>query len=147
MGSDRPETESDAGSNAPSERAPPDDADSRPHGRWRPLAALLALVLAFAAAAMALAMVDIGGTPGCDDPAALAEERAETGATEVECFDGSQRQKVLSVVLGSASGLFAAFAAVVALVFALTGHRGGLMIRLTAAAIVLGGLGILVGSV
>ena len=147
MGSDQPETERDAGASAPSERAPPDDPDHPQHGLWRPLAALLALVLAFAAVAMALAMVDIGGTPRCDDPAALAEEIAETGATEVECFDGSETQKALSVVLGSASGLLAALAALAALVFALTGRRGSLMIRLTAAAIVLGGLGILVGSV
>jgi hypothetical protein len=116
-------------------------------GGWRLLGVVLALALAFACAVMVIAMLDIGDTPRCDDPAALEEERAESGDLVIECFDGSQAQKVISLVLGWPSAVLAGIAALVALFFAATGRQGQLLLRLTGTAIVLGGLSILIGSI
>jgi hypothetical protein len=113
-------------------------------GGWRALGVLLALALAFACAVMVIAMADIGGTPRCDDPAGIAEALAEG---ENECFDGSSTQKVLTLVLGWPSGILAGIAALVALYFAATGRRGRLLLQLTAAAIALGVLSIVIGSI
>jgi hypothetical protein len=116
-------------------------------GGWRLLGVVLALALAFACAVLVIAMLDIGDTPRCDDQAALEEERAETGDLVIECFEGSQAQKVISLVLGWPSGILAGIAALVALFFAATGRHGQLLLRLTGTAIVLGGLSILIGSI
>jgi hypothetical protein len=116
-------------------------------GGWRLLGVVLALALAFACAVLVIAMLDIGDTPRCDDPGALEEERAETGDLVIECFEGSQAQKVISLVLGWPSGILAGIAALVALFFAATGRNGQLLLRLTGTAIVLGGLSILIGSI
>jgi hypothetical protein len=129
----------------PPPEAPSDD-DKATTG-WRLLGVLLALALAFACAVMVIAMLDIGDTPRCDDPAALEEERAETDDLVIECFDGSQAQKVISLVLGWPSAILAGIAALVALFFAATGRQGQLLLRLTGTAIVLGGLSILIGSI
>jgi hypothetical protein len=125
--------------------APP--GEEEPSGGWRALGVVLALALAFACAVMVVAMVDIGDTPRCDDPAALEEERVESGDLVIECFDGSQTQKVISLVLGWPAGILAGIAALVALFFAATGRQGQLLLRLTGTAIVLGGLSILIGSI
>jgi membrane-associated PAP2 superfamily phosphatase len=126
----------------PPDRAPVDEGKAG--GGWRALGVLLALALAFACAVMVIAMVDIGGTPRCDDPAGIAEALAEG---ENECFDGSSAQKVITLVLGWPSGILAGIAALVALFFAATGRRGRLVLQLTAAAVVLGVLSIVIGSV
>jgi hypothetical protein len=126
----------------PPGRAPVDE--DKAGGGWRALGVLLALALAFACAVMVIAMVDIGGTPRCDDPAGIAEALAEG---ENECFDGSSTQKVLTLVLGWPSGILAGIAALLALYFAATGRRGRLLLQLTAAAIALGVLSIVIGSI
>jgi hypothetical protein len=64
-----------------------------------------------------------------------------------ECFDGSSTQKTISLVLGWPSGVMAGIAALLALFFAATGRQGRLVLQLTGAAVVLGGLSILIGSV
>jgi hypothetical protein len=124
----------------------PSEAEMESTG-WRLLGVLLALALAFACAVMVVTQVDIGDTPRCDDPAALEEERAETDDLVIECFDGSQTQKVISLVLGWPSAILAGIAALLALFFAATGRQGQLLLRLTGTAIVLGGLSILIGSI
>jgi hypothetical protein len=110
------------------------------------LGVILALALAFACAVMIVAMSDIGSTPRCDDPAAVAEEALENPGEEIECFDGSSAQKVATLVLGWPSGILAGIAALLAFFFAATGRRGRLLLQLTGAAIALGVLSILVGS-
>ena len=50
-------------------------------------------------------------------------------------------------MLGWPSGVLAGIAALVALYFAATGRRGRLLLQLTGAAIVLGAVSILIGSV
>jgi hypothetical protein len=121
--------------------------DEKPSGGWRALGVVLALALAFACAVMVIAMIDIADTPRCGDEAALTEEREETGDLVIECFEGSQAQKVISLILGWPSGVLAGIAALVALLFAATGRHGQLLLRLTGTAIVLGGLSILIGSI
>lgn len=117
--------------------------DDKASGGWRALAVVLALALAFACAVMVIAMSDIGDTPTCDD--VLSGKAALP--TDGQCFDGSSGQKTATLVLGWPSGVLAGIAALVALLFAGSGRRGRLLLQLTAAAIVLGGLSILIGSV
>ena len=127
--------------------AEPSADEEQPGSAWRVLGIILALALAFAAAVMIIVMVDVGGTPHCDDPAAIEEERRETGDLVIECFEGSEGQKVASLALGWPSGVVAAIAALLALYFAVTGRRGQLLLRLTGLAVVLGVLSIVIGSI
>jgi hypothetical protein len=134
----------------PAERAttpppppPPPTREDRAGGGWRVLAVILALALAFACAVMVVAMVDIGDTPTCDD--VLSGEAAVPA--DGECFDGSSTQKTISLILGWPSAVLAGIAALVALFFTVSGRQGRLVLQLTGAAIVLGALSILIGSV
>jgi hypothetical protein len=129
----------------------------KPGGGWRLLGVLLALALAFACAVMAVAMADIGGTEVCTE-LQDSGERLEPGE---ECFgeatvtfdgqivdaSGSTAQKTISLILGWPSAVLAGIAALLALYFAATGRQGRLVLQLTGAAIVLGGLSILIGSI
>jgi hypothetical protein len=116
--------------------------DGKAGGGWRALGLVLALVLAFACAVMVIAMADIGSTPTCDD----VRSGAAALPSDNECFDGSSGQKVASLVLGWPSGVLAGVAALIALMFTFTGRRGGLLLRITGIAVVLGALSILIGS-
>lgn len=117
--------------------------DEKASGGWRALGVVLALALAFACAVMIVAMGEIGDTPTCDD--ILSGEAALPA--DGECFDGSSAQKTISLILGWPSGILAGIAALMALYFAATGRRGRLLLQLTGAAIVLGALSILIGSI
>ena len=125
--------------------APPGTGDSgKASGGMRALGVLIALVLAFGAAVMIAVAIDIGDTSTCDDFASLpVEEQLEDN----ECFDGSSAQKSISVVLAWGSGIVGAIAVIVALMFAATGTRGPLLARVAGAAVVLGILSILIGSI
>ena len=129
---------------APPPPPPPVVVDGEPKATagWRALAVILFLALAFACAVMVIAMSDIGSTPTCDD---VLSGKAQL-PSDNECFDGSSAQKTASLVLGWPSGVLAGIAALVAVFFAATGRRGRLLLTLTGAAIVLGALSILVGS-
>jgi hypothetical protein len=119
------------------------EASSLGQGRtsvgWRVAGVLLAPVLAFGCAVMLVAMSDIGGTPTCE------ELKAANGVGE--CFSGSSLQKSITLGLGWASGALAGVAALAALTFVITGRRGRLALQFAAVAIVVGGLGILIGSI
>jgi hypothetical protein len=127
----------------PPPTGPAATGDETASGGWRALGVVLALALAFACAVMIVAMSDIGSTPTCDDVLSGAEPLPSDG----ECFDGSSGQKTASLVLGWPSGVVAGIAALVALYFAATGRNGRLLLQLTGAAVALGALSILVGSV
>ena len=118
-------------------------ADPTPSGGWRALAVVLALALAFASAVMVIAMSDIGSTPTCED--VLTGQAALP--SDGECFDGSSTKKTISLILGWPSGVLAGLAALLALYFAATGLRGRLVLQMTGAAVVLGALSIIVGSI
>ena len=113
----------------------------------RALGVLLALVLAFGAAVMIVAMVDINNTPRCDDPAGIAAyHRSHPFDRSISCFDGGQGKKVVVMGLGFAGGAVAAIAALLALMFTVTGLNGRRVLQATALAIILSGLSILIGS-
>lgn len=111
----------------------------KPSGGWRALAVLLGLALLFAGGVMVAVMVDLNDTP------LKAECTADPLCTEY--YDGSDTAKTITMILGFASGAFAAIGALLAFYFAATGRRGRLLLQLTGAAIVLGALSILVGSI
>ena len=123
--------------------APTADDDGKAGGGWRALSVILFLALAFACAVMIIAMADIADTPIEED--CIADNAA--GELCTEYFDGSSAQKVATLVLGFPSGVLAGIAALVALYFAATGRRGRLLLQLTGAAIALGVVSILIGSV
>ncbi|HLM30153.1 MAG TPA: hypothetical protein VK326_00655 [Solirubrobacterales bacterium] len=131
------------GTTTPPPPPPPPTTEERGGAGWRVLAVILALALAFACAVMVVAMVDIGDTPTCDD--VLSGEAAVP--SDGECFDGSSTQKTITLILGWPSAVLAGIAALVALFFTFTGRQGRLVLQLTGAAIVLGALSILIGSV
>lgn len=134
---------------SPETQPPPPPADSRPadkaSGGMRALAVLFALVLAFAAAVMIAVAVEIGDSATCEEFPTLSP--AEQLEQENECFDGSSGQKSATVILAYASGVIGAIAVLLALAFAITGRRGRPVLMATGAAVLLGGLSILVGSV
>jgi hypothetical protein len=112
----------------------------------RALGALLALALAFGAAVMILVAIDIGDTATCDEFFEDVASGQLVPELDDECFDGSSGQKAVSVILAWASGVVGAVAALIALLFAITGTRGGLLVRLAGAAVALGVLSIVIGS-
>jgi hypothetical protein len=110
------------------------------------LAVLAGLLLAFACAVMAAVMIDIGDSPRCDDRAELREELAESGP-DAECFEGSQAQKTISLILGWPSAVGGGLAFVLSIAFAITGRRGRPVALVAVAAMALGALSIVIGSV
>ena len=125
---------------------PPARPAGKAPGSMRALAVVLAIVLAFGAAIIIAVMADLGGRPRCDDTAAIIKAAA-THAGKVKCFDVGATQQVITLGLGWVGGVLGGIAALLALAFAITGRRGRLVLQLTAAAIVLSGLSILVGSI
>lgn len=113
----------------------------------RALAVLLALALAFGAAVMILVAIDIGDTATCDEFFDDVASGALVPDLDDECFDGSSAQKAVSVALAWASGIVGGLAVILALLFAATGRRGGLLVRVAGAAVVLGGLSIGIGNI
>ncbi|MGH2925039.1 MAG: hypothetical protein ACRDK1_03610 [Solirubrobacterales bacterium] len=114
----------------------------RGEGLRRGLAALLFVVLAFGCAVMLVSMADISQTPTCHDV-------QFNGATpnDGQCFDGTSLQKVVSLTLGFASGALAGIGGVLAILFAITGRRGRLLVALSVAALGLGVVSVVAGSV
>lgn len=113
----------------------------------RELGWVAAAGLAAAAILMVIWTTNIGEYPPCGDTTAVQNEREESGDLVVECFDGSQGRSDATVATGWASAALAGIAALVALFFAATGRRGELLPSLAGAAIVLGGLSLLLGSI
>ncbi len=128
--------------------APPATGDSgKASGGMRALGALIALVLAFGAAVMIAVAIDIGDTATCEDFLQDVASGERTLEIDDECFEGSSAQKSISVALAWASGVVGAIAVIVALMFAFTGTRAALLARVAGAAVVLGILSIVIGSV
>ena len=124
---------------------PPVAEEEGASGGKRLGAVILALVLAFGAAVMIVASIDIGDTATCDD----VRSGEALPNDEGECFDGSSGQKTASLILTWPGGIVGALAALAALAYAIGGTRAwaSLLVRLTAAAVILSGRGILIGSV
>ena len=111
-------------------------------GITRVLAVALALIVAFGAAVMIVAMNDIRTTPTCADvrsgKAAVPGDR--------KCFDGSGTKKSIVLGLGWTGGVLGALAALGAVGFAIVGRRGWLLVAAIGAAVALSALSILIGS-
>lgn len=122
---------------------PPGASSGKASGGLRALAAIGFLVIAFGTAVIAVAAADIGKTPTCADvqsgKAALPSDR--------QCFDGGHTKRTATVALMWPGAALGAIAALLALAFAFTGRNGRRLLLVLAAAIVLSGLGVLVGSV
>jgi hypothetical protein len=107
----------------------------------RGLAVLLFVLLVFGCVVMFVSMADISQTPTCHDV-------QFNGATpnDGQCFGGTSLQKTLSLTLGFSSAALAGIAAVLSVLYAISGRRGRLMVTLAVAALVVGALSIVVGS-
>ena len=112
----------------------------------RALGVLGFLILAFASAVLIAAIVDIGNTPTCGDTAALNAKALANPGEKIECFDGSSTKKTITQILVWPGGVLAGIAALLALAFTVTGRNGRLVFAVVALAIVLSGLGLLIGS-
>ena len=111
---------------------------------WRPLAAVLAVALLFAATVVALRAFDTGDEVLCSDRAEVAALADDPDAT---CFDGSEGRRVASVALGFASAGLALGAALTAVWIALTGGASRYLMPAIAGALVLGAASIVLTSV
>ena len=123
---------------------PPEPAERKANAGARAGGVLLALIFAFAAAVMVAVMLDIGDTPTCED---LRTGEATLEPGENECFDGSSTEKTASLILGWPSAALGALVVLLGLVFAIRGRGGRTLAIAGVAAVVLGGLSILVGSI
>ena len=104
----------------------------------RVLALIAAIVIGFAAAIVIAVMVDLGSSPICEDVGGAA-------APTEDCYDISSTAKPISLVLGWAGGVAGVLAALALLRVVFTGVGGRLAVQLSAAAIVLSGLSLIIG--
>ena len=122
---------------------PPPPPSDRASGGRRSLAFLGFVVLAFGCAVMAVAAADIGTTPTCAD----VQSGKAAVPSDNQCFDGGSTKKAVTVGMMWPGAVLAGIAALLALVFTVTGRNGRRVMLVTAAAIVVSGLGILIGSI
>lgn len=125
---------------------PPGQAPSRPPSDRagavpRIGVALLVLLFLFAGAVMIAVSLDLGEGPRCEQVFAGEEPPDEDG----KCLDASKTAQTISVVLVFLSGIAAAVVVLAGIAFVIRGRGGRLVAIAAAAAIVLGGLGILIG--
>ncbi len=102
----------------------------------RALAAVGALILAFATAVIVAVMLDLGNGPLCKE--ALPGQ---------DCYDVSSTGRVISLVFGWPGAVLGGLAAITALGLAATGRNGRTVRLLTVPAVVLCGLSIAAAQV
>lgn len=90
---------------------------------------------------MIVAASDINSTPTLQECAQGATPK------DGKCFDGGSTKQTITVAMMFISGGLAAAAVLMSLFFAATGRRGRLLMQLAIAAVVIGGLGIAIGSI
>jgi hypothetical protein len=102
---------------------------------------IVALVFLLAGAVMIVVSVDLAQGPRCEQVVSGEEPPDEDG----ECLNDSKSVQEITVVLTFLSGIAAGLTVVAGILFAIRG-RGWRLIAITAAAaIVLGGVGLLIG--
>jgi hypothetical protein len=106
----------------------------------RILAVLLALLIAFAAAAIIAGASDNTSLPTCHEVNHGDAEPSSNG----ECFDGSARRADVGLGFAIAGGVAAAVALLLSIMLAATGRRGGVFLILCGAAVIFIGLEIAV---
>lgn len=134
-----PAPESGSGT-APPPPPPADRSDGKAGGGWRALAVVLALALAFGVAVMFVVAINPDDTPRCEQ----ITSGEVVGATE--CYDITETQESVQMVLAWAAGVVGAIALLLALAFAATGRRGSLLVKVTVAALVLGAIVVVIGQ-
>ena len=99
-----------------------------------------ALILAFAAAVAIIAMVEISGLTPCYDA------NRDPDFTGTECFDGSSKRKLLTLLLGFPGAVLAAIGVVLLLAFVVRGRGLKPVGIAVGAGVVLFGLSLIVGA-
>jgi len=122
---------------APAGRAPSDRAGTGP----RILAVIVALIFLLAGAVMIVVSVDLGQGPRCEQVFSGEEPPDEDG----ECLNDSKTVQTITVVLTFLSGIAAGLTVLAGILFAVRGRGGRLIVITAVAAIVLGGVGLLIG--
>ena len=102
---------------------------------------IVALVFLLAGAVMIIVSVDIGEGPRCEQVFSGEEPPDEDG----ECLNDSKSVQTITVVLTFLSGIAAGLTVLAGILFAIRGRGGMLIVITAAAAIVLGGAGLLIG--
>ncbi len=109
----------------------------------RILAVVVSLLLLFGVAVMAIVAINPDDLPLCAD---VLSGEASLGPTN-ECIDSSSGMYTATRIAAAPAALLGGLAALLGFYVAATGRRGGLMVRLTVAALVFGGLSILFGQI
>ena len=99
-----------------------------------------ALVLAFAAAIAIVSMLDISDLTPCYDA------NRDPNFTGTDCFDGSSKRKLLTLILGFSGAALAVIAFVLTLAFVVRGRGLKQIAIAVVAGVVVFGLSLLVGS-
>jgi hypothetical protein len=133
-------------SETPPPQAPTSGSPPRFSAGYRLLCVLLTLALVVAGLFMGGFASEAGDSPNCGDRAAVVEEIEEEGFEDATCWD-SDALKAASVILAWASVAALALSAILTLVSAITAQWRPLAMRLAIAAVVLGGLAILVAVI
>lgn len=101
---------------------------------WRVASGLLILLLAFVVLVFMVIVINPDDIPRCDDV-----------SSEGECFDVTETQRTLQIVVSIVGSVVGALAALAALYFTVTGRRGRLVLQLTGATFAVGLLLVIVG--
>jgi hypothetical protein len=96
---------------------------------------ILAIVLGLLAWTFVAGGIELADSKICADAIATVEALVE--GKDLECYEGSAAQRTAGIVLAIASGVVLAAAGLVALAFAITRGRLRLLARLTAVALAL----------
>lgn len=118
------------------------DDDGKASGPLRALAVVMSLALLFGVAVMVIVAINPDNIPLCAD---VESGDAKLGPT-FECFDQSSASYNVQKVVAAGAALVGALAALLGFYVGATGRRGDLMLKLTGAAVVLGGVAVLVGQ-
>ncbi len=102
---------------------------------WRVASGLLILLLAFVVLVFMVIVINPDDIPRCDDGR----------SSEGECFDVTETQRTLQIVVSIVGSVVGALAALAALYFTVTGRRGRLVLQLTGATFAVGLLLVIVG--
>lgn len=121
---------------------PATNEEPKASGLMRFFAVLVTLVLLFGVAVMVIVVINPDNLPLCDD---VSSGEAQLGPS-LECLDSSQTEYTLTRIVAGAAAIVGGLAALLGLAVAFTGRRGGLFVKLTVAALVLGGLAFLIGE-
>jgi hypothetical protein len=117
-------------------------AEEKASGPMRALAVVVALALLFGVLVMFFIVTNPDNLPLCED---VASGDAQLGST-FECLEGSEGQYTATRIAAGLAGVLGGLAALLGFYVGATGRRGAIMVKLTGAAILLGGITFLIGE-